>query len=171
MNENKRPRIMLNISAGLMAAYCALFLAGYFLQYEYWILGYSDMALSFPTEVPRVYSPVIIGSVVLFSAVTIMFDILLKKRSSSSLCIGAAAFAVCAFTTDRLIKGLAPVIITRAMAIKGTHGVALAGYHANAVRFLDMLLLPLFAVFLTLMVCVCYNKRTNMIRKEHYNGC
>ncbi len=170
MNENKRPRIMLNISAGLMAAYCALFLAGYFLQYEYWILGYSDMALSFPTEVPRVYSPVIIGSVVLFSAVTIVFDIL-KKRSSSSLCIGAAAFAVCAFTTDRLIKGLAPVIITRAMAIEGTHGVALAGYHANAVRFLDMLLLPLFAVSLTLMVCVCYNKRTNMIRKENYNGC
>ncbi len=171
MNENKRPRIMLNISAGLMAAYCALFLAGYFLQYEYWILGFSDMALSFPTEVPRVYSPVIIGSVLLISAVTIVFDILLKKRSSSSLCIGAAAFAVCAFTTDRLIKGLAPVIITRAMAIEGTHGVALAGYHANAVRFLDMLLLPLLAVFLTLMVCVCYNKRTNMIRKENYNGC
>lgn len=159
MNEDKRSRIMLNISIGIMTAYCALFLAGYFFQYEYWILGFFDMALSFPTEVPRVYSPIIIGSVLLFSAVTFVFDILLKTRSSSSLCIGAAAFAVCAFVADRLIKGLVPIFITRAMTVEGTHGVALAGYHANAVRFLDNLLLPLFAVSLTLMVCVCYNKR------------
>ncbi len=150
---------MLNISLGFMAAYCALFLAGYFLQYEYWILGFSDMALSFPTEVPRAYSPVIIGSVLVFSAVTVVFDILLKTRSSSSLCIGAAAFSVCAFVADRLIKGLVPVVISQAMTVEGTHGVVMAGYHANAVRVLDMLLLPLFAVSLTLMVCVCYNKR------------
>lgn len=171
MNEDKHSRVMLNISSGLMAAYCALFLAGYFLQYEYWILGYSDMAMSFPTDIFRVYSPVIVGSVLLFSAVTIVFDVLLKKRSSSGLCIGAAIFAVCAFTTDRLIKGLVPGAVTRSMAIEGVRGVALAGYHANAVHFLDTFLLPLFAVSLTLMVCVCYNKRVNFTRKENYNGC
>lgn len=162
MNEDK-PRIMLNISLGLMAAYCALFLGGYALQYEYWILGYSDMAMSFPTEIPRVYSPVIIGSVLLFSAVTIVLDILLKKRSSSALRIGAAAFALCAFTADRLIKGLVPGVITRFMAAEGVNGVALAGYHANTVRSLDTFLLPLFAVSLTLMVCVCYNKRCEKV--------
>lgn len=170
MNEDKHSRIMLNISLGFMAAYCALFLGGYYLQYEYWILGYSDMAMSFPTEIPRVYSPVIIGSVLLFSAVTIVLGILLKRHSSSALCIGAAVFALCAFTSDRLIKGLVPGVITRSMAVEGVNGVALAGYHANSVHFLDMLLLPLFAVSLTLMVCVCCNKRVNMIRKEYYNG-
>lgn len=159
MNEDRRSRIMLNISAGFMAAYCALFLAGYFLQYEYWVLGYSDMALSFPTEVPRVYSPFIIGSTVLLSAGTIALDILLKKRSSYLWCLGAAIFAACAVVADRLVKGIVPGVIARAMVVEGSHGVALAGYHANAVRFLDNLLLPLFAVSLTLMVCVCYNKR------------
>ena len=170
MNEDKRSRIMLNISLGFMAAYCALFLGGYYLQYEYWILGYSDMAMSFPTEVPRVYSPVIVGSVLLFSAVTIVLNILLKKRSTSVICIGAAVFTLCAFISDRLIKGLVPGFITRSMAIEGVNGVALAGYHANTVRFLDTFLLPLFAVSLALMVCVCYNKRVNTTRKENYDG-
>ncbi len=170
MNEDKHSRIMLNISLGFMAAYCVLFLGGYYLQYEYWILGYSDMAMSFPTEVPRVYSPVIIGSVLMFSAVTIGLDILLKKRSSSALCIGTVVFAFFAFTADRFIKGLVPSAITRSMAVYGVNGVALAGFHANSVRFLDTFLLPLFAVSLTLMVCVCYNKRVNMTRKENYNG-
>lgn len=159
MNEDKRSRIMLNISAGFMAAYCALFLAGYFLQYEYWILGFSDMALSFPTEVPRVYSPAVIGSVLLISAATIVLDIMLKTRSSFRWRLGAAIFAACAVVVDRLIKGIVPGVISRVMAAEGTHGVALAGYHANTLHFLDMVLLPLFAVSLTLMMCVCYNKR------------
>lgn len=154
-----------------MAAYCALFIAGYFLQYEYWILGFSDMALSFPTEMPRIYSPVIIGSVLLFSTAAVVFDILLKKSSSSSLCVGAAVFAVCAFVADRLVKGLVPGSISREITIDSILGVTLTGYHANAVRFLDMLLLPVFAVSLTLMVCVCYNKLVNTNRKENYDGC
>ncbi len=140
-------------------------------MYEYWILGYSDMGMSFPTDIPRIYSPVIICSTLLFSAVVIVLDNLLKKRSGSGLCIGVAAFAVCAFVTDRLIKGIVPIVCTRLMTIEGVHGVALAGYHANAVRFLDMLCLPLFTVSLALMVCVCYNKRIISIRKENFNGC
>lgn len=158
MNEGKRSRIMLNISQGFMAAYCALFLAGYFLQYEYWIGGYSGMAMSLPTVVPRIYSPLMIGSVLLISAAAIVLDALLKRRSGS-LCIGAAVFAGCAVVADRLIKGLVPGAIARKMTAYGTDGVAMAGFHANAVHFLDTLLLPLFAVSLTLMMCVCYNKR------------
>lgn len=73
MSENKRSKIMLNISIGFMAAYCALFLAGYFLQYEYWILGFSDMAISFPTEVRRVYSPVIIAAEIIISAGAVVY--------------------------------------------------------------------------------------------------
>lgn len=159
MNEYKRSRIMLNISAWLMAAYCALFLAGYFLQYEYWVLGFSDMAMSFPTEVPRVYSPVIIGMELLISVGAIVLDILLKTRSSFRWCLGAAVFAACAVVADRLVKGIVPCVISRAMAVEGVHGVTLAGYHANTLHFLDTFLLPLFAVSLTLMMCVCYNKR------------
>lgn len=151
---------MLNISIGIMAAYAVLFLAGYFFQYEYWIRGHSDMAISFPTIIPRIYSPLIAGSVLLISAGTIALDILLKKRSSYLWCLGAAIFAASAVVVDRLVKGIVPSVISRVTAVEwGTQGVAMAGYHANAVRFLDNLLLPLFAVSLTLMVCVCYNKR------------
>ncbi len=171
MNDEKRSAVMLNISLWLMAAYCVLFLAGYFMQYEYWIRGYSDMSMSFPTEVPRIYSPVIILSTLIFSTAVIVLDNLLKKRSDSGLCIGTAAFAVCAFVTDRLVKGIVPTVCARLMAAaEGGHGVALAGYHEHTVRFLDMLLLPLFAVSLALMACVCYNKRVISIRKENYNG-
>lgn len=159
MNEDKRSRIMLNISAGFMAVYCALFFAGYFLQYEYWILGFSDMAMSFPTEMPRVYSPVIIAAELIISACAIVLDILLKTRSSFRWCLGAAIFAACAVVFDRLVKGLVPRFITVRMSAEGVNGVALAGYHANALHFLDSVLLPLFAVSLTLMMCVCYNKR------------
>lgn len=159
MNEDKRSRIMLNISAGLMAVYCALFLAGYFLQYEYRMLGLFDISPSFPAEMPRVYSPVIIGSVVLISAAAIVLDILLKTRSSFRWCLGAAVFAAVAVVADRLVKVFVPGLVTRSMTAEGVHGAALAGYHANAVHFLDTLLLPLFAVSLTLMMCVCYNKR------------
>lgn len=173
MNEEKRSVVMLNMSLWLMAAYCALFLGGYALLYEPWENGLLDktMGLSFPTEVPRIYSPVIILSTLIFSAAVIVLDNLLKKRSDSGLCIGAAAFAVCAFVTDRLVKGIVPTVCTRLMAAaEGVHGVALAGYHESAVRFLDMLLLPLFAVSLALMACVCYNMRVISIRKENYNG-
>lgn len=159
MNEDKRSRIMLNISAGVMAAYCVLFFAGYFLQYEYWILGFSNMAMSFPTEVPRVYSPVIIAAELIISEGAIVLDILLKTRSSFRWCLGAAIFAACAVVFDRLVKGLVPRFITVRMSAEGVNGVALAVYHANALHFLDSVLLPLFAVSLTLMMCVCYNKR------------
>lgn len=161
MNKEKRTEVMLNISSWLMAAYCVLFLGCYALLYEPWKNGWLDgaMGLSFPTEVPRIFSPAIILSALAFSAATVVLCYLLKKRSESGLCIGAAAFAGCAFAVDRLIKGIVPMIYNASMTVEGTHGVVLAGYHANAVRFLDLLLLPLFAVSLTLMVCVCYNKR------------
>ncbi|MCM1167728.1 MAG: hypothetical protein NC299_02175 [Lachnospiraceae bacterium] len=159
--EDKRSRIMLDISSWLMTAYCVLFLGCYDLQYVPWKMGWLDgvMGISFPTEVSPVYSPAIILSTLVFSAATAVLDYLLKKRSGSGICIGAAAFAVCAFVADRLVKGLVPTLYTRMMIAEGIHGVALAGYHANAVHFLDMLLLPLFAVSLALMACVCYNKR------------
>lgn len=175
MNEEKRSRIMLDISLWLMAAYCVLFLGCYALQYEPWVSDWfgmeSVMGMSLPTEIPRPFSSVIVLSVLLFSAVTIVLDILLKNRSSSALCIGASVFAGCAFSADRLIKGIVPDGVTRFMSIEGPRGVVMAGYHANAVRFLDMLLFPVFAASLTLMVCVCYNKHLNSTRKENYNGC
>lgn len=129
------------------------------MQYEYWILGFSDMAISFPTEVRRVYSPVIIAAEIIISAGAVVLDILLKTRSSFRWCMGAAVFVVCAVVVDRLVKGLVPRAVTERMSAEGANGAALAGYHANALRFLDTLLLPLFAVSLTLMMCVCYNKR------------
>ncbi len=175
MNEEKSMFVMLNISLKLMAAYCVLFLGCYALQYEPWEndwLGMNSvMRLSFPTIIPRIYSPVIIISTLLLSAAVIVLDKLLEKRSDRGLCIGASVFAVCAFVTDRLIKGIVPAVYARLWTAEGDHGVVLAGYHAEAVRFLDMLLLPLFAVSLTLMVCVCYNKRIISIRKESFNGC
>lgn len=175
MNEEKSSFVMLNISLRLMMAYCVLFLGCYTLLYEPWENDWlrmdSVMGLTFPTEVPRIYSPVIILSTLLFSATAIVLDNLLKKRSDSGLCVGAAAFAVCAFVSDRLIKGIVPAVCTQLITVEGMHGVALAGYHANAVRILDMLLLPLFTVSLALMVCVCYNKRIISTRKESFNGC
>jgi len=156
-----------------MAAYCALFLGCYALQYEPWKIGWLDsvMGMSFPTILTQAYSPVIAVMAALLPGAAIVLAVMLKKRPTKNLCIGASVYAVCAFVADRLVKGFAPAAeASRLSRIDGADGVIMAGYHANAVRFLDMLLLPLFAVSLTLMVCVCYNKRVILIRKENYNG-
>lgn len=154
MSKDKRTAIMLNISIGLMAAYCAVFLGGYFTQYKTMM----TFLQPFPEEIPRIYSPLIIASVILFSAASVVLNILLMLRPTCALRIGSVFFALCAFSADRIIKLAVPKAIESKWSVISARHSDMAGYHSDTVHALDMLTLPLIAVSLVLMVCVCFIK-------------
>ncbi|MBD5384024.1 MAG: hypothetical protein HDR72_03380 [Ruminococcaceae bacterium] len=154
MSKDKRTAIMLNISIGLMAVYCAVFLGGYFTQYETMM----TFLHPFPEEIPKIYSPLIIADVILFSVASVVLNILLRFCPTRALRVGSVIFALCAFLADRILKGVVPKAIESKWSVISARHSDMAGYHSDTVHNLDRLTLPLFAVSLVITVCVCVNK-------------
>lgn len=159
MNVDKRSKVMLNISLSLSMIYFVLFLVGYFLQrHTLWKILSGEYAVQNDVSVP--FSFVIIAESILIAMCTIVLNLLLKRKRSRKLTIGAEIFSFAAFTVNCLVKGIVPRVQTILLEkSKGDDGVFAGIMHFESVRLLETALCAFFTVSLTLMVCVCHNMR------------
>jgi len=154
----KRVTILLNVSLALAACYYVLYFIGYFAQKQLiWGFFYDKY---FIDEFEPVFSPVIIVFSVVVAAGITVFNLLLRKKGSPLLYVGAEVFAVIAFMLNMFVKNIACSVITLGLqTCDGADGVVLGSMHSRSVSCLDAAFVTIFVVSLALMVCVCCLKQ------------
>lgn len=159
--NNKKAKIMLNVSLVLIIAYFVLFFAGYFRQVPLFRRSFGGEGALDDSLKPTV-SFLLIGSWLVIIAGIIAANIRLQKNPTGLNRIVAAFAAVASFILDRVGKSLVPRRITAyAAEYGGELDIVSAKIHKEAVVCFDRVLVPLFAVSLILMVfaaCVIRNK-------------
>ncbi len=154
----KRVTILLNVSLALAACYYVLYFIGYFAQKQ--LIWGIFAEWNFVGEFEPVFSPLIIVFSGAVAAGITIFNLLLRKKGSPLLYVGAEVFAVIAFTLNIFVKNIACVMITiKLQTTDGADGVLLGGMHSQSVSCLDDAFATIFVVSLALMVCVCCLKQ------------
>ncbi len=154
----KRVTILLNVSLALAACYYVLYFIGYFAQKQLIWGIFADW--NYVGEFEPVFSPLIIVFSGAVAAGMTIFNLLLRKKGSPLLYVGAEVFAVLAFMLNIFVKNIAcDFLIMRLQATDGADGVLLGSLHSRSVSCLDAAFVTIFVVSLALMVCVCCLKQ------------
>ncbi len=154
----KRVTILLNVSLTLAACYYVLYFIGYFAQKQ--LIWGIFAEWNFVGEFEPVFSTLIIVFSGAVAAGITIFNLLLRKKGSPLLYVGAEVFAVIAFTLNIFVKNIACSFITiRLQTTDGADGVLLGSMHSRSVSCLDNAFVTILVVSLALMVCVCCLKQ------------